>query len=182
MIFLQMCNSWEQQVDSSQVLWAAVTLCFFGFLRSGEATVPSDGAFDSKAHMTYEDVSIGNPQTIKIRLKASKTDPFRKGVDIVIGRTKNKLCPKTAMLAYLVMRGPKPGFLFQFNDGRLLTKSRFVDAVRQVLSIIGLNPLHYAGHSFRIGAATAAGACGLNDSTIQMLGRWSSSNPKRTLG
>ncbi len=34
---------------------------------------------------------------------------------------------------------------FQFNDGRLRihvpTKSRFVDAVRQVLSTIGLNPL-----------------------------------------
>ena len=180
-ILLQMCNSWEQQVNSNRdntMLWAAATLCFFGFLRSGEATVPSDGAFDSKAHMTYEDVSvdnIGDPQTIKVRLKASKTDPFRKGVDIVIGRTQNKLCPVTAMLAYLVMRGPKPGFLFQFSDGRLLTKSRFVEAVRQVLSTIGLNPLHYAGHSFRIGAATAASTCGLNDSTIQMLGRWSSS-------
>ncbi len=34
--------------------------------------------------MTY---NIGDPQTIKVRLKASKTDPFRKGVDIVIGRT-----------------------------------------------------------------------------------------------
>lgn len=34
--------------------------------------------------------------------------------------------------------------------------------------------LKAAGHSFRIGVATTARACGLNDSTIQMLGRWSS--------
>ena len=79
------------------------------------------------------------------------------------------------MLAYLVVRGNKPGFLFQYEDGRLLTKPRFVEAIRTALAHIGLNPHHYAGHSFRIGAATTAGACGLNDSVIQMLGRWSSS-------
>ena len=38
-----------------------------------------------------------------------------------------------------------------------------------------LNHKEYAWHSFRIGAATTAGTCGLNDSSIQMLGRWSSS-------
>lgn len=73
--------------------------------------------------MTYEDVSvddIAKPQTLKIRLKASKTDPFQQGVDIVVGRTHNELCPVAALLAYLVIRGAKPGFLFQFQDGRLL--------------------------------------------------------------
>ena len=42
-------------------------------------TVPSDSAFDSRAHMIYEDVSvdsISNPQTLKVRLKTSTTDPF----------------------------------------------------------------------------------------------------------
>ena len=179
-ILLRICGVWELQgISHDQImLWAAVTLSFFGVLRSGEVTVPSDHSFDPAAHITFSDISVDHiqdPQSVKLRLKASKTDPFRRGVDIVVGKTINKLCPVSALLAYMAIRGSKPGFLFQFEDGRLLTKKRFVDAVREALSLAGLNPKDYAGHSFRIGAATTAGACGLNDSTIQMLSRWSSS-------
>ena len=176
----QIYSIWEAEgpLQDHKMLWAAVTLSFFGFLRSGEVTVPSDTGFDASVHFTFEDIAVDNalnPSFLKIRLKASKTDPFRRGVDIVVGRTGNKLCPVTAMLAYLAVRGNGPGFLFRFQDGKLLTKNCFVDAVRATLLRLGLNPKKYSGHSFRIGAATTAGACGLSDSIIQMLGRWSSS-------
>ena len=157
------------------MLWAAATLCFFGFLRSGEITVPSDAAFDPSCHLTFQDISVdqvSDPQLLRVHLK---TDPFRKGVDVFVGRTSNELCPVAAMLAYLAVRTSKPGFLFQFADGRLLTKLRLVDELRKVLTAVGFNAKDYAGHSFRIGAATTASACGLNVSTIRMLGRWSSS-------
>lgn len=39
---------------------------------------------------------------------------------------------------------------------------------------IGLNDSRYAGHSFRIGAATAAAAAGVEDHVIKDLGRGSS--------
>ena len=140
--------------------------------------VLSDTSFDASVHFSFDDVAIDNvlnPSFLKIRLKASKTDSFRRGVDIVVGKLNNKLCPVSAMLAYLAVRGNGPGFLFRFHDGRLLTNNCFVDAIRAALLQLGLNPKNYVGHSFRIGAATTAGACGLSDSTIQMLGRWSSS-------
>ena len=179
-ILRAMGTVWEARgaTPDHMMLWAAVTLCFFGFLRSGEVTVPSDTTFDDKVHLTVDDISVNdttNPLWLKLHLKASKTDPYRRGVDIVVGRTNTKLCPMAAVLAYLAIRDSSPGFLFKCQDGRLLTKSRFVNQVREALKEAGFDPTTCAGHSFRIGAATTASACGLNDSTIKMLGRWSSS-------
>ena len=48
-------------------------------------------------------------------------------------------------------------------------------AVREALTRSGLDAKCYAGHSFRIGAATTATQQGLQDSLIEMLGRWESS-------
>jgi hypothetical protein len=42
------------------------------------------------------------------------------------------------------------------------------------LAKAGLKPEKYAGHSFRIGAATTAAACGVQVVTIKTLGRWKS--------
>ena len=47
--------------------------------------------------------------------------------------------------------------------------------VREALQPSGVDVSHYSGHSFRIGAATAAAAAGIEDSLIKTLGRWRSS-------
>jgi len=41
------------------MLWAAMCLCFFGFLRSGEAVVPDTG-FDPSQHLSYQDIAMDN--------------------------------------------------------------------------------------------------------------------------
>lgn len=78
------------------------------------------------------------------------------------------------MLAYMAVRGAGPGPLFRFQDGRALTRQRLVANLRTALRDIGLCPENYAGHSFRIGAATAAAACGIQDSLTKTMGRWES--------
>ena len=159
------------------MLWAAATLCFFGFLRSGEITVPSDSEFDDTAHLTFRDVAIDRlqaPSMLRVRIKASKTDPFRVGVDVVVGKVDGPLCPVSALLGYLLARGAGPGPLFRFEDGKPLTRMRLVEKVRRALQVAGVLSKPYSGHSFRIGAATTAARVGVEDSTIKMLGRWRS--------
>jgi len=52
-----------------------------------------------------------------------------------------------------------------------LSKTKFVEATHKVSSAANLPFKNYAEHSFRIGAEATAETAGLEDSTIQMLGR-----------
>ena len=152
-------------------------MCFFAFLRAGELTVPSDSTYDPAVHLSLSDVATDaplNPSALRITVKQSKTDPFRRGVDLWVGRTGTDLCPVAAVLDYMKVRGPCPGPLFVFTDGRVLTRQRFVDAVRSALETAGIDQSKYCSHSFRIGAASTAAAKGIEDCVIKTLGRWES--------
>ncbi len=152
---------WEKDRHDADniMLWAAVCTCSFGFLRSGEICVPVVDRYDPGAHLSVGDVTLDDPHQptlLQVTIKASKTDPFRKGVTLFLGKTGNSLCPVCAGAAYLAIRGGSPGPFFCFASGRPLTRDSFVRRVREALSGAGLNPRLYAGHSFRSGAATTA--------------------------
>lgn len=179
-ILVKLKRVWATRKDRrvAAMLWAAACMCFFGFLRTGEVVTPSDSSFDSSTHLTYCDVRVDNvvtPQYLEVKIKASKTDPFRQGVSVCIGVAAGDLCPVAAILDYMVRRGPVGGPFFLFQDGKFLTRDRFVAEMREALTLAGFDPTLYAGHSFRIGAATTAAQRGLPDSLIKTLGRWRSS-------
>ena len=109
------------------MLWAEVTLCFFGFLRSCEITVPSDNAYDETSHLSFSNIvvdSFHNPKMLKVRIKASKTDPFSVGVDIFMDKPGNILCRVSAVFQYMVRRGSTRGPFFRFMHGHPLTRTR----------------------------------------------------------
>ena len=50
-------------------------LCFFGFLWSGELTVPTETGYDAGVHLSFQDVSVDSliePQVLQVRIKAKK--------------------------------------------------------------------------------------------------------------
>ena len=55
-----------------------------------------------------------------------------------------------------------------------LSKSSFVKQVKSASIQVGLPAKNYFVYSFRIGTATTTAVTGLEDSAIQMLGRWES--------
>ena len=84
------------------MLWAACCLGFFGFLRAGEFTV--NCACDPSFHLTVQELQVdaeANPSSLRVRIKSSKTDPFRQGCFIYLGRGQASLCPISAILTYL---------------------------------------------------------------------------------
>ena len=166
------------------MLWAACCLGFFGFIRAGEFTATSVGDFDPSTSLCISDMSVDDRENLSmvcVVLRQSKTDPFRKGISIYLGRTYADLCPVAAILAYIAVRPSITGPLFVFKDGSHLTREKLVCCVRQALSAAGMDTKGYSGHSFRIGAATTAALKGVEESVIKMLGRWESSAYQRYL-
>ena len=111
-------------------------MAFFGFFRLGEILLQSGCTYDSNIHLSVGDIAVDNvedPKMVQINLKHSKTGQFGQRSEIYLGRTKNDLCPVTAILAYLAFRGNIQGPLFMFQNGSALTKDCFITVVREVL-------------------------------------------------
>ncbi len=81
---------------------------------------------------------------------------------MVVGATEDKLCPVRAVLGFMRVVGRKEGPLFQFESGRYLTREGLVVEMKAALERVGVDSRGLLGHSFRIGAATAAKIASLN--------------------
>ena len=120
-----------------------------------------------------------DPCLLQVAIKQSKTDPFRRRVDIYLGATDCTICPVKAMSAYLALRGGQAGPLFITKKGKGITWLAFSSALDSLLSKLQLNHKHYNTHSFRIGAATSATQAQIPDNQNKMLGHWRSDAHQR---
>jgi len=150
---------------------AASLLAFFGLLRVSEYTCPSPCRFDPTSHLQVSNVSFNaNFTMMLVRIKASKTDPFRQGTTIRLSSLSHRLCPVAAMRIYLQQNLPQTGPLFVRSNGQFFTRRQLVTLLNLALP----NVPNINTHSFRIGGASAALSSGASDSMIRSLGRWTS--------
>ena len=177
-LFRMLLNIPKTANYESIMIWAAMTLAFFGFLRLGELTC--NCKFNSSVHLTKDNIAfhpgkgLEHPSFMTVHIKESKTDPFRKGHTITVGSIESPLCPVLAMKKYLSQRSQTIGPLFIHISGKPLTKQTLTSETRTLLTQAGFNATKYAGHSYRIGAATTAASAKLPAWLIKTLGRWSS--------
>ena len=167
----------DSNCNKATMLWAAACTCFFSFLRSGEVVIPSDSENDPVVHLSFGDVHVNNttdPQFLEVIIKALKTDRFRQGVQVYVGRTNIDLYPVAVVFSYMVHRGTDSGPSFRYTRIRTLMRERFVRDVRSALQAAGIDSERYLGHSFHIGAMSTAAWCGLQDSLIKTLNHWES--------
>ena len=72
---LKLAWEWSARAATSDIrmLWAVACTCFFGFLRSGEATVATLSGYDARVHLSMADVAIDSreaPTAVSLRIKA----------------------------------------------------------------------------------------------------------------
>ena len=175
-LMLVIWQSLDLHLPDHCMFWAACSLGYFGFLRASEFTVPNLPSFSSSLHLGVQDISVDSPSApscMRVRIKGSKTDPFRKGCFIHIGVGRRPLCAVRAVMNYLALRGDAPGPLFLLQNGQPLSRNILTDWLRQIMASARV-PGNFSSHSFRIGAATVAARNGVPDHLIQSMGRWSS--------
>ena len=121
-------------------------------------------SYDYITHLSFSDLAVDNvvsPSVISLNIQCSKTDQGRVGCQVILGKTGDVLCPIMALLDYLTRRGGKPEALFQWQNGTPLSKTWFVEAIRQALTAARLSARDYVGYSFGIGSAKTAAMAGL---------------------
>jgi len=164
-----------------RLMEAACLVAFYGFLRCGEFTCATV-VFDPQSNLTMLDVSLRDTY-VSINLKASKTDPFRAGYQVLLYKNDSELCPVRAVSRYFALRrginsGPHEPF-FLLPSMKVLTRTIFLDLFSKACQSANVTCVGLKGHSFRIGAATAAAEAQVPDYLIQTLGRWKSSSYTR---
>ena len=106
-ILRQLRALWSRRAHDYDVIlsWAACCTAFFGFFRIGELTEQSTRSCNGVAVSHVSVDSRENPSMVKIHLRRSKTDQFGRGISIYLGTTGDELCPVSALMAYLAVRG-----------------------------------------------------------------------------
>ena len=172
-LLLQMLPHLNRRSREGATLYAAFCLAFAAFLRVGEFTYSSsdrEKADFSQWFLTRRSVTLYDDY-LELRLPASKTDPFRRGITLTVAASGDNACPVRALRHLFRWKASLDSPLFETASG--FTRELVVGQVRQILALLGIKG-HYSGHSFRRGAATSARLAGLSDDEIMLLGRWKS--------
>lgn len=152
------------------MLWAALLTAFFGFLRVSEYTSARKTSFDPSTTLLYSDITHIDNNHASLLIKASKTDPFRQGVNITLAANHSTLCPINALLLLIHNHPTSNGPLFTYHNRRYLTRRDINNLLKDTTD----GRLTLSSHSLRIGAASTAAAMGCPKWMIQGMGRWSS--------
>ena len=163
--------------------WVALT----AMLRISEFTVDTRNqdrtlTMNQLSFTTHNNHIIDSTSTISetqikhatLHLNQSKTDPFRKGMDIIIA------APEAirAIINYLAQTTDTHTTsntpLFRKRDGSAVTRTWFMNQVATLVESAGYKMSQYSSHSFRKGGAVSLQQRGVEDSVIRNMGRWRS--------
>ena len=123
------------------LIWAAVTLAFFAFLRCSEFTCRGTTSYSPGFYLSATSVSfepnLACSQRMSVFLQWSKTDTIRKGHTLVIAYSPSTLCAVKAILNYFLLarpKGPQQIGWLTFKEGGLLTVINYTFILRKTFT------------------------------------------------
>lgn len=196
-VTIQKLQKFSQHIDLNNydqlVIFTAMVVATFGLLRTGEFAVKNKANYDPVKTLYPSNLKTirddnNNIKYYILRLKVSKTDIFRQGVDITLGHGIGDIDPIkliTRMIAMRIrltknrkvfsnLRILPNSFLFVLKNGKPLSRYDITSKLAYLCNKCGLDPKRHKGHSFRIGGATSLARRGFPSHIIQVLGRWRS--------
>ena len=177
-------------VRSDSLLWAMMWTATAGMLRISEFTFAVGKNSDRSPSLrqltlhrsddsildTLTATASSGAQYATLHLDASKTDPFRTGVDIIIA-SPTAVQAIVRYVGHLRMQRPRPtqaSPLCMTSDATAVKRSWLMKEVSRLLRLAGHDPDRYSSHSFRKGGAVSLQERGVEDSLIRRSGRWKS--------
>jgi len=177
---LEMIASMVNWQDHDQVMiFTAWCLASAGLLRISEFTVSKGNPAPVILNRNLSRLnSDGGYLFRNLHLDASKADPFRRGVNIIIGHSSSPANALVALAAYDKLRTAAERLpdspLFSFRNGKPLSRDLCVSVLKATIAKLNIDTSRFGGLSFRRGGAQSLRDAGVPDHLIQVIGRWAS--------
>ena len=159
--------------------WAACLVAFFSFFRKS-TLLPASTHHICETQLCIQDIKF-LPTYALLRVKHTKPLQFRdRLLEIPLPKVNGSpLCPVGALQALRALGPniPSQASLFSYpvpSGHAHLHYQSFSKILAQVLSLAGIQPSLYSGHSFRRGGASFAFSVGIPSDLIKIQGDWSS--------
>lgn len=158
-------------VYETRLFTSLFLLAYYFCLRSGEIV----HSHSSNHTLQLQDLSINHsPPHLALNILFKSYKHSLEPVSITYQPNSNdKYCPILALLKYISLRGNQAGPLY-INNRRPLTRHAFSSILKLTISSLGISPIRYNTHSFRIGRATDLASIGASTHFIKAAGRWHS--------
>jgi hypothetical protein len=156
------------------IRWALVVIGVYGLFRLGELTATRH----ARSRIRVADVKFVSSSHATIFLSHSKTDHFRRGVEVHLFANSSLSCPLRQLkrvAQWHVTKGHAHNTPF-FCDisGAAFTDGDMRKFIKKKVASIGLDESKFSGHSLRKGGAQALHNAGVSIYDIKTAGRWRS--------
>jgi hypothetical protein len=182
LVKLRLCDTIDWTHPVMVIMWAAMLVAFFCFLRKDNFTVHKVDAHNYQRHLARGDVQIMSA-SLRFTFRHSNTNQFglREHVTMALAIPGRILDPYGAVVKAFALcphaSATDAAFAIPSGQGGQavpLTHAVFTGYLKQCLREIGVDLSKYSGHSFRRGGATFAHRLGIDPLLIKRMGDWRS--------